>query len=77
MIGIDWVAVGILVVAYIVSTIRTVPLRARHWVFAIACFLIAGWRLRMGAAGVNLLFVGVAVVLGVVYAVQALRAPKS
>ena len=77
MIGIDWVAVAILVVAYVISQIRTVPLRARHWVFALACFIIAGWRLRMGAAGTNLIFVGIAVVLGVVYAVQAMRAPKS
>jgi len=75
-VGIDWVAAGILAVAWVISQVRTVPVRFRHWVFAAACFIIAAWRLRMGAKGPNLLFVGIAVVLGVWYAVQGMRAPK-
>ena len=73
MIGIDWVAVAILLAAYGFSQIRTVPLRARHGVFALACFIIAAWRMRTGAAGNNLIFVGLAVALGLFYAVQAIR----
>lgn len=75
-IGIDWVAVAILAAAWVFSQIRTVPVRFRHWGFALACFVIAAWRIRMGAAGPNLIFVGIAVVLGISYLVQGLRAPK-
>jgi hypothetical protein len=75
-IGIDWVSVAILALAWTVSLIRVVPPRFRYWGFAAACFVIAAWRLRMGAAGANLLFVGIAVVLGISYAVQGLRAPR-
>lgn len=76
-IGVDWIAVAILAAAWIFSNIRTVPVRFRHWVFALALFAIAGWRLRMGASGINLIFVGIAVALGIQYFVQGLRAPKS
>ncbi|GMU61260.1 MAG: hypothetical protein IT380_09000 [Myxococcales bacterium] len=75
-IGIDWVSVVILAAAWVFSMIRSVPVRFRHWGFAAACFVIAAWRLRMGAAGVNLIFVGIAVALGISYTVQGLRAPK-
>lgn len=76
MIGIDWVAVVVLGAAWIFSTVRAVPLHIRHWVFALACFGIAGYRLTRGAAGSNLIFVAIAVVIGVQYAVRALRVPK-
>lgn len=76
-IGIDWVSAAILAAAWIFSTIRAVPVRFRHWVFALALFAIAGWRLRMGASGINLLFVGLAVVLGIKYFMDGLRSPKS
>lgn len=74
--GIDWVAIGILAVAWVISSVRSVPLRVRHSVFAAACFIIAAWRLRLGAGGMNLAFIGVAVALGISYVVQALRAKK-
>ena len=77
MIGIDWVAVVVLGAAWGFSNIRTVPQHIRHWVFAIACFAIAGYRLYGGAAGVNLIFVIVAAAIGVQYAVRALRTPKN
>lgn len=77
MIGIDWVAVVVLGAAWIFSTIRTVPLALRYGVFALACFGIAGYRLYLGATGLNLLFVGIAAVIGVQYAVRALKAPRS
>ncbi len=73
-VGIDWLAVVILAAAWGFSQIRAVPLQLRYWVFALACFAIAGYRLRMGAVGLNLIFVIVAAGLGVSYAVQALRA---
>jgi hypothetical protein len=75
-VGIDWVAVGILAVAWVFSQVRTVPVRFRHWGFAAACFIIAAWRIRMGAVGVNLIFVAIAVVLGISYTVQGLRSPR-
>lgn len=75
-VGIDWVAVVVLGAAWVISTIRTIPLAVRNWIFAIACFGIAGYRLYLGATGLNLVFVAIAVVIGVQYAVRALRAPK-
>ncbi len=77
MIGIDWVALVVLGAAWIFSTVRTVPLAIRHWVFAIACFGIAGYRLYRGATGMNLLFVVIAAAIGVQYAVRAIRTTKS
>lgn len=75
-VGIDWVAVVVLGAAWLILTIRTIPLAIRNWVFALACFGIAGYRLYLGAQGMNLLFVVIAAVLGVQYAVRALRSPK-
>lgn len=77
MIGIDWVAVVVLGIAWGFSNIRTVPQHIRHWGFALACFGIAGYRLYRGAEGMNLLFVIVALAIGVQYAVRALRTPKN
>lgn len=76
-VGIDWVAVVVLGAAWVFSTIRSVPLSVRNWVFALACFGIAGYRLYLGATGLNLVFVAVAAVIGVQYAVRALRASKA
>lgn len=77
MIGIDWVAVAVLGAAWAFSNVRTVPQSIRHWVFALACFVVAGYRVYRGATeGLNLLFVIIAVVIGLQYAVRALRMPK-
>jgi regulator of protease activity HflC (stomatin/prohibitin superfamily) len=76
MIGIDWVAVVVLGVAWGLSNVRAIPQNVRHWIFALACFGIAGYRLYGGAAGLNLLFVIVAAAIGVQYAIRALRTPK-
>jgi len=78
MIGIDWVAVVVLGAAWAFSNVRTVPQHLRHWVFAFACFGIAGWRVSRGMyQGVNLIFVVIAAAIGVQYAVRALRTPKN
>lgn len=78
MIGIDWVAVVVLGAAWAFSNVRSVPQQVRHWVFALACFGIAGYRVYLGAyQGINLIFVVVAVAIGVQYAMRALRTPKS
>lgn len=76
-IGIDWVAVVVLGAAWAFSNVRAVPLHIRHWVFALACFGVAGYRLYLGASGLNLLFVGIAVAIGVQYLVRAIRTPKN
>jgi hypothetical protein len=77
MIGVDWVAVVILGAAWAFSNVRTVPQNIRHWVFALACFGIAGYRISRGAyQGMNLLFVIIAAAIGVQYAIRALRTPK-
>lgn len=76
MIGVDWVAVVVLGAAWAFSNVRTVPLAVRHWVFAIACFGIAGFRLLRGAQGTNLIFVLIAGGIGVQYALRAIRASK-
>lgn len=76
MIGVDWMAVAVLLVAYAFSRVSHASLATKNWVFAIALFAIAGWRLRSGAHGMNLAIVAGAVILGITYVVQALRAPK-
>ena len=76
-VGVNWVAVAVLGAAWIFSNVRAVPQAVRHWVFALACFGIAGYRVARGAyQGMNLLFVIIAVVIGVQYAMRALRTPK-
>lgn len=77
MIGIDWVAVVVLGLAWGFSMVSAVPQHIRHWVFALACFGIAGYRLYLGAQGINLLFVVIAAAIGVQYAMRALRTPKN
>ena len=72
-IGIDWVAVVVLGAAWLFSTVKTVPLKVRNGVFALACFGIAGYRLYLGAQGPNLLFVAVAAIIGAQYAWRAFR----
>ena len=76
MIGIDWVAVVVLGAAWALSNVRTIPLAVRYWILAAAFFGLAGFRLLRGAAGLNLLFVVLAAVFGVQYAVRAMRLPK-
>jgi len=76
MIGIDWLALVVLLAAYAFSRFSTASLAAKNWVFAIALFGIAGWRLRSGAQGINLAVVLGATIIGVTYVVQALRAPR-
>lgn len=75
-IGIDWVSAAILGAAFLLSMVRAVPARVRLWVTAAACFAVAGWRLHLGADRFNLLLVGLIAVVGVTYAVQAIRAPR-
>jgi hypothetical protein len=73
-IGIDWVSAAIFVAAYLVSQIRTLPLAVRYGVLAAAFTAIALYRLRHGAFGYNLAFVGLGGVLAVYYAVRAFQA---
>jgi uncharacterized membrane protein (UPF0136 family) len=78
MVGIDFTAVGLLAVAYLLSRVGAIPLRVRHGIFAAALFAIAGLRVARGATqGINLIFVVLALVLGLMYAVQAARGPRS
>lgn len=77
MIGIDWVALVVLGAAWGFSLVKSVPQSIRHWVFALACFGIAGYRFSQGGArGPNLIFVVIAAAIGLQYAVRALRTPK-
>jgi|GEM_PF-6761463 hypothetical protein len=76
MIGIDWVAVVILGAAFIFSNVRQVPMTVRNWVFAIACFAVAGIRVARGVQGANLIFVIIAAAIGVQYAMRAIRGSK-
>ena len=76
-IGIDWVAVLVLLAAYVFSTVKSVKLSLRLGVFSAAFFGIAAYRFWRGAtAGMNLFFVAVAVFFGVRYAWDAIKANK-
>ena len=77
MIAIDWVAMGVLAGAWGFSMVKSVPQSIRHWVFALACFGIAGYRFSQGGTrGPNLIFVVIAAAIGLQYAVRALRTPR-
>ena len=75
-IGIDWVAVLIILGAYAFTQVRSVPLSVRYGVFAAAAGVIALYKLRQGAVGANMIFVLVAGALAVWYAIQAVRARR-
>ena len=72
-IDIDRVSAAILAVAFVFSLIRAVPVRLRYGVLAAACGVIAAYRLRMGAVGPNLAFVGLAAAFAVFYVFKAIR----
>lgn len=76
MIGIDWLAVGLLLGAYAFSRVSRSSLAVKNWVFAVVLFAIAGYRLKAGAQGINLLIAIGAAIFGATYVVQALRASK-
>ncbi len=73
-IGIDYVSLVLFVIGWAVSRIPVLPLWARHAALAVACGLIAAWRISLGASGLNVVFVVLAAGLAVAYGVQALRA---
>ncbi len=73
-VGIDWVSLGIFLVAYVISQIRTVPLRVRYAVLSVALGIIAVYRLRLSAVGINLVFSGIAAALCLFYAYRAVKA---
>jgi hypothetical protein len=75
-VGIDWVSTAIFIAAYLFAQVRTVPMKLRYGVLAGACVLIALFRLRGGAQGLNLVFVGIAGGLAVYYAVKAMKVPR-
>ena len=74
-IGVDWVSLVIVVIAFAVSRLSTMSIRRQNLVNAVAMFAIVVWRLySLGTTGTNALITGAAAVLGVVYLVRALRA---
>lgn len=73
-IGIDWVSLVIVVIAFAVSRFSTMSIRQQNVVNAVAMFSIVGWRLySMGTAGTNALITGAAGVLGIISLVRAFR----
>ena len=76
-VGIDWFAVLLLLAAYAFSRVNSVKLSIRLGFFALAFFVIAGFRAFRGAAGVNLLFVAMAVFFGGRYLWDAIKAFRS
>jgi hypothetical protein len=78
MIAIDWVSAVILGVAFGLSMVRAIPQYLRHWIFALACFGVAGYRVFTNrVAGINLLFVVLAAAIGFQYLVRAIRTPRN
>jgi hypothetical protein len=73
-IGIDWVALLIILGALAFSQVRSVPRALRYGVFAAAAGIIALYKLRAGAAGANMIMVVVAAGLAVWYGIKAVRA---
>lgn len=74
-IGIDWVSMGIFLVAYAISQVNALSLKLRYAILAVACVAIAAFRAqRFGLAGTNGLFTALAVGLGVYYIVRTVTA---
>ena len=73
-IDIDYVSFAIFAGAFLFAQIRAVPVKVRYSGVALACAAIAVYRLRSGAAGVNLVFVGLAAALAVYYVYRAISA---
>jgi hypothetical protein len=76
MVGIDWISAGIFLVAYVVSQMRTLSVRQRYLVLAIAMALITVRRFAFGFQGVNGIFTGIAAALCAFYAYKASKAPR-
>jgi hypothetical protein len=72
-VGIDWFAVVLLLGAWAFGQISSVPPRYRFLVQAAAFAAIAVVRLRAGAFGINLVFVGLAAALAVWNVVRAFQ----
>lgn len=72
-IGVDWFAVVLLLGAWAFGQLQGVPVRYRYLVTAGALGAIALYRLRAGAFGINLVFVGIAAALSVWNLVRALQ----
>lgn len=68
--GIDWVSAAIFLLALLFAQLRGVPIHLRYGGLAAACGAIALYRLRMGASGNNLIFVGLAAAFALYYAVK-------
>ena len=72
--GIDWVSLAIFAVAFVVSQVRSIPLRVRYVILAVAFACIAALRLRMDRVGPNFAFGVLAAVFAAYYLVRAFRA---
>ncbi len=73
-IGIDWVSLVIVVIAFAVSRFSKMSIRQQNVVNAVAMFAIVAWRLySLGTAGTNALITAAAGVLGIVYLVRAFK----
>ncbi len=72
--SIDYVSAGILIVAYVLSQIRALPVRVRYGLMGGAFALIGVMRLRLGAGvGINLAVTAIAFALAIYYLVRAMR----
>jgi len=74
--SIDWKALVILGAAWLFSRFAPAPERIKLFVFAAACFGIAGLRALDGAVGNNLIFVVIAGGFGAFYAYRAITLPR-
>jgi hypothetical protein len=74
-IGVDWVSMGIFLVAYALSQVNSIPLKIRYAVLSAACAAIGFFRVeRFGLKGINAAFTGFAIVLCIYYAVRVATA---
>lgn len=71
--GIDWVSLVIFAVAFIVAQVRSIPLRVRYVILAVAFACIAVLRLRMDRVGPNFAFGVLAAGFSTYYLVRAFR----
>lgn len=71
--GINWVAVAVFAVAFVVSQIRSIPVRVRYFTLAGANAIVGLILLRAGGHKFNLAIGVLALAMAVHYGLRALR----
>jgi len=71
--GVDWISVGLVGAAFLLSRARALSLRVRYAGMALLFAVLTAAHLRFGTAGLNGALTGFAALLMLYYAFRAIR----